>query len=348
MAISKRAHEILNRRDLIEKRDLWYERLQNVFDGTLNEWNQENTFGIMGIWGKSSCDPYQEPERWVESCLEDLAEHYAVLENEIYFRPLGINLGVLYETHYIDKMLGAEVFHQDDQWYSRYLTTPVGELKMSDLDTDETWNLTLRAIRAFLDADVALPILSLPVIASPLNIAVNLYGGEFLMEMLSDPESALHDLEIITDLQCRLHTICREMVPAGQLQCTCSDGRAQPPGYGQLCGCTTQLLSGPLYEEMIAPFDDRLLSVYPNGGMIHLCGAHTQHLETFSKMKSLRSIQVNDRASWDLQEYFDQLREDQIIYFCPCDELTLHQAMEITNGHRMVLVGQMDEPVRRK
>jgi len=99
---------------------------------------------------------------------------------------------------------------------------------------------------------------------------------------------------------------------------------------------------------MIAPFDDRLLSVYPNGGMIHLCGAHTQHLETFSKMKSLRSIQVNDRASWDLQEYFDQLREDQIIYFCPCDELTLHQAMEITNGHRMVLVGQMDEPVRRK
>ena len=47
MAISERAHEILNRQDLIEKRDLWYERLQNVFDGTLNEWNQENTFGIM-------------------------------------------------------------------------------------------------------------------------------------------------------------------------------------------------------------------------------------------------------------------------------------------------------------
>ena len=33
------------------------------------------------------------------------------------------------------------------------------------------------------------------------------------MEMLSEPENALHDLKIITDLQCKLHTIFQEMIP---------------------------------------------------------------------------------------------------------------------------------------
>lgn len=348
MAISKKAKEILNRPDLIARRDLWYERLQNVFDSNPAPWNQQYAFGIMGIWGTGSHDPFKEPELWMESCLENLAERYEVIENDIYFRPLCINLDVFYVTHYIDKMFEAEVFYQDDQWYSRYLTTPIGQLKMPDLEHNELWTLTKRAINAFLEADVALPLLSLPAIASPLNVAVNLYGGEILMELLSDPDNAMKDLEVITDLQCQLHTLCRNMVPPKQLQSTCCDGRAQPPEFGQLCGCTTQLLSGPLYEELIAPLDDRLLSVYPNGGMIHLCGSHTQHIEAFRNMKSLRSIQINDRASQDLQAYFDGLRDDQIIYFCPCDEVTLEQAMEITNGHRLVIVGNRTEPVLRK
>lgn len=348
MAISKKAKEILNRADLIARRDLWYERLQNVFDSTPSSWNQQYAFGIMGIWGAGKYDPFQEPELWMESCLEDLADRYSAIENDIYFRPLCIDLSVFYGVHYIDKMFGADVYYQDDQWYNNYLSSPIGELKAPDLEQNELWNLTLRAIHAFLEADVALPLLSLPVIASPLNVAVNLYGSEILMEMLGDPENAMHDLKIITDLQCQLHSICRNLVSPLQLQATCCDGRAQPPEFGQLCGCTTQLLSGSLYEEMIAPLDDQLLSVYPNGGMIHLCGSHTQHLDTFRNMKSLRSIQINDRASQDLQEYFDGLREDQVIYFCPCDEISLEKAMEITNGHRLVIVGNMEKPVLRE
>lgn len=348
MAISQKAKEILNRPDLIARRDLWYERLQNVFDSTPSSWNQENTFGIMGIWGTSSYDPLTEPELWMEDCLENLAERYTVIENDLYFRPLCIDLSVFYVTHYLDKMLGAEVFYQDDQWYSHYLTTPIGQLKMPDLEQNEVWSLTKRAIQAFLDAEVALPTLSLPAIASPLNVAVNLYGGEILMELISDPDNAMKDLNVITDLQCQLHSLCRAMVPPRQLQPTCCDGRSQPPEYGQLCGCTTQLLSGPLYEELIAPLDERLLSVYPNGGMIHLCGSHTQHIETFRNMKSLKSIQINDRASQDLKEYYDGLREDQIIYFCPCDEVSVEQAMEITNGNRLVLVGNLAFPFHRQ
>jgi hypothetical protein len=42
------------------------------------------------------------------------------------------------------------------------------------------------------------------------------------------------------------------------------------PGHGQLCGCTTQLVSGKMYADFIAALDDELLSLYPHGGMIHL------------------------------------------------------------------------------
>ena len=347
MALSSKAKEILNRPDLIAKRDLWYERMYNVFHNVDSDWNRQYAFGLMGIFGKGKHDIYTEPELWVEDCLEDLAERYAVLENETYFRPLCVGMD-LYGVHYMDKILGADVFYQDDQWYNNYMTTPIGTLKAPDLEQNEVWSLTKRIIQAFLDADVALPCLSLPVIASPLNVAVNLYGAEILVEMLCDPENAMKDLTLITNLQCQIHTMCRAMVPADQLQCVACDGRNQLPGYGQLCGCSTQLVSGPLYEEMIAPLDEKLLSVYPNGGMIHLCGSHTQHIETFRNMKSLTSVQINDRASDDLQEYFEGLREDQIIYYCPCEKVPLEKAMEITNGKRLVIVGNLEAPVQKR
>lgn len=347
MALSKKAKEILNRPDLIEKRDLWFTRMQNVFNNADDPWNNAYTFCVNGIIGSGTHSPYTEPELWVEDCLENLAENYAVLENEVYFRPLCVEF-YIYGVHYIDKMLGADVFFQDNQWYNRYLPTPIGQLKAPDLETDEVWSLTKRAMNAFLEADVALPLFGLPTIASALNIAVNLYGENILVEMLDDPEAAKADLKTINNLLCTLHRECRSTIPAQQLQPVISWNRTQPPGYGQLCGCTTQLLSGPLYQEMIAPLDDELLSVYPHGGMIHLCGAHTQHMEAFRNMKSLKAIQVNDRAAGDLRAYYEGLREDQVIYLNSCKEMSVTKAMEITGGHRLVLAGSLDRPVLRR
>ena len=41
MAISKKAHEILNRPDLIERRDMWFKRMRNVYDSTYDEWGKK-------------------------------------------------------------------------------------------------------------------------------------------------------------------------------------------------------------------------------------------------------------------------------------------------------------------
>lgn len=85
-----------------------------------------------------------------------------------------------YGVHFIDKILGAEVFFKDGQWYNRYLEKEVGTLERPDLDKDETWRLAREAAMAFLEADVRLPLFGLPTIASALNIATNLYGEELL------------------------------------------------------------------------------------------------------------------------------------------------------------------------
>lgn len=347
MALSKKAKEILNRPDLIEKRDLWFSRMQNVFDNADDPWNNTYTFSVNGIRAEGVHDLYTEPELWVEDCLENLAQQYSLIENEAYFRPLCVEY-YAYVVHYVDKIFGAEVFNQGWQWFNRQLTTPIGQLKTPDLENDPVWSATRRAMNAFLEAEVSLPLFGLPTYASALNIIVNLYGENILVAMLEEPEAAAADLRVINDLICTLHRKSRSIIPMQQLQPVISWNRTQPPGYGQLCGCTTQLLSGPLYQELIAPLDDELLSVYPNGGMIHICGSHTQHMEAFRNMKSLKAIQVNDRAAADLQAYYEGLREDQILYLNACSEMTVEKAMEITGGHRLVIAGDISAPVLRR
>lgn len=347
MTLSQKAREILNREDLIERREIWFERMRHVFEGTSSPWNDRYIYGVNGILAQGEHDMMQEPERWALECLEDLARRYEAIENDTYFRPLCVEFSA-YGVHYIDKILGAQVFWKDGQWYNRYLSHPVGALKAVEAEDSEVWRATRRAMEAFAEADVKLPLFGLPTIASTLNIAVNLYGEKILMEMLMEPENAKADFKVINDLLCSLHRKSRELIPEAQLQPVISWNRTQPPGYGQLCGCTTQLISGSCYQEMIAPLDDQLLAVYPHGGMIHLCGSHTQHIPVFAEMKHLKALQLNDRAAEDLALYHQQLRKDQVIYLNPCEGMTIEKAMEITGGERLILAADLNAPIEKR
>ena len=86
-------------------------------------------------------------------------------------------------------------------------------------------------------------------------------------------------------------------------------------------------MSADLYRQFVAPFDGELLSAQPRGGMIHLCGAHTQHLPVWREMPELRAVQVNDRAAEDLEAYFTGLRDDQVIYLNPTATMTAQPAV---------------------
>lgn len=170
--------DILNEAALVAQRDRWFDRLQGVFDGTYRE---PIAFVLDGVRGRGVCDPYAEPERWVDECMADIAANRAALAaNEEKFVPVCVEFG-LYGVHYIDRIFGSNVYFKSGQWYNDYLTTPIGELRDPDLEHDETFQLSLRAARRFAEVGGELTLFGLPTIASTLNIAINLYGQEILM-----------------------------------------------------------------------------------------------------------------------------------------------------------------------
>ncbi len=334
--LSEAARAVLNDEGRIARRDEWFSRMSDLFDGRKNPYNDRYVFTLRGIVPRPADRdlPYTEPERWVEECLELIAARPECTDNR--FSPDCVEYPI-YGVHFIDRILGANVFFKDGQWNASYLTTPIGELSFPDLEKDETWQLARRATEAFLAAGVKLPLFGLPTLSSALNILINLYGQEALIAMAEEEEGVEHDLAVINDLIRTLHRWYREHLPERQLQPVISWARTQPPGYGQLCGCSTHLISGPMYETYIEPLDDALLGEYPHGGMIHLCGAHLQHLAAFRRMKNLRAVQLNDRAAADFAAYHKELREDQIIYLNPCKEMSAEEAIRISGGERLVL-----------
>ena len=54
-------------------------------------------------------------------------------------------------------------------------------------------------------------------------------------------------------------------------------------------------------------------------------------------------FQINDRAAEDLEIYFKELREDQIIYLNPTPTMAVDRAMKITGGRRIVIVAEVEK-----
>ena len=118
---------------------------------------------------------------------------------------------------------------------------------------------------------------------------------------------------------------------------TCTSSRYAPTGYGFIDGCAAQLVSADVYRDFFAPLDEEILAEWPHGGMIHLCGACAQHIPTWREMRALRSVQLNDRATDDLELYVEGLRPDQILYVSPTAKYPPSRVVEITRGRRLVM-----------
>ncbi len=337
--MEREIREQLSDETYLRDQNAWFEKLRDIFEGdgtgplVLNgiaSWHQD--FAPDGV------PLYDDPARMLDADLRALAGRMKGALREDQFRPACVEQG-FYGVHFADRIFGSQVFFKSGQWYNRYLTHPVGELAVPDLENDETWKLARAYAEAFFAAGTTVPLFGLPTIASALNIAINLYGQEILMAMLTEPEAAKRDLGIINEVLIALHRWYLDRFPAERLQPVISWGRTQPPGYGQLCGCSTHLVSPAVYEEFIMPLDDALLAAYPHGGMIHLCGSHRHLIPLFRQMPHLRSVQLNDRASEDLLFYAAGLRDDQVIYLIPCPGMPLERGLRIAGGRKLVVNG---------
>jgi len=311
--------------------------MSHLFEGK----TLERPFLLFGCVGLGRTDPYVDPDTWMQEAAEDLASKAGLLRDREVFRPLCILCGY-YGVHFVDRMFGAHMYElrERNNWQVAPLDQPIGRLEPPDLTTDETWALARRFAEAFLALGASVPLFGLPTIANALNIGVNLYGQELLMAFLENPEAAHHDLRVINDVLCAMHRWYLGRTPMEQFQPLLPHTRCQPPGHGQLCGCSTQLPPPDLYAEFVAPLDDELLSVYPKGGMIHLCGTHAQHIPVWRGMKSLKAVQLNDRAAEDLEVYWTGLRPDQVLYVNPCPGMPVERILDITGGRRVVIIAE--------
>lgn len=319
--------------ELIDVRDAHFRRLGALFGGR----RPERPFFLQGIGGDSDSDPYTQPELWVVETLDSLGEKAQQAGCMDVFRPLCLEFGA-YGVHFTDRIFGARVHETDGQWWTECIKTDIGRLSVPDLEGDETWGLARSLATAFVSCEVTVPLFGMPVIAGALTVAVSIYGSRFLSAMLTDPAAAVHDLKTINSVTRELYRWYYDHVPAGQLQQIGSVSRCMPPGHVSVYGCTSHLISAQLYRDSVAPLDEEIFSTSASGGLIHLCGEHCRHIGTWREMKSLRAVQLNDRASEDLEQYFTGLRDDQVIYLHPTDTMTAERALEMTEGRRMVIV----------
>lgn len=328
-----RAVEILNAPELAATVAGHVRRLEAVYAGA----ELARPVALCGEWGVATSSPYREPEACIREQIVSLAGKTELLGNEAVFRP-GITGVGLHGVHFLDTLLGAGVYDLDGtgNWQVRTLDRPVGGLRPPDLATHPLWATARRAARAFVASGVSNVFFETPCLSSPFNEAINLYGQQILFAMYDDAAAVHRDLRVITDLIKSLTRWYLDTMPRQWFQAVASSARFRPPGYGHICGCSCQLLSGGQYREFVAPYDEEVLAVFPNGGMIHLCGRHTQHVPAWRAMRSLKAVQVNDAASADLPAYWAGLRPDQVFYNLECPQMPWRQARALTGNRRMV------------
>ncbi len=280
----------------------------------------------------------------VRSVVEDLWAQREHVTRDHVFRPLIIEHWG-YGTHFVDAVFGAPVTVQaDGNSWSKELPSDVGTLRVPDI----TQSAEVQRMVAVTDALVQAvetagdTFITLPVLSSPLNVAVNLYGERFLIALLEAPDAAEHDLAVITDTIIALHRLYRVHIPPAVARVSVAACRFMPEGYGLIDGCTTQLVSPAVYDRSIAPQDNRILADYPHGGMMHLCGASEQHIPALRSMPALRAVQLNDRATDAFEAYYWGLRNDQVLYVCPTHAMPVERILRISQGGRRVVLAAED------
>jgi hypothetical protein len=338
--------EILRSPELLAIRDAGRARLETVFDGT-----QEDVFFLRGPDAYTTRVDIDSVE-WMEERLEWLADRAREIlaePDDLRFRPLSVTYNPR-EVHYIDHLLGAEVVDicpapEECNWQVNYLKTPVGELRPIDLASHPVWQDTVRFTEALLACELPAVHVGMPTISSALNIAMNLYGQEFLIALMVETDAATRDLRVINDLLLEIHRWYVANVPADVLQPICAGDRYQPVGFGQLCACSAQLISAETYAEHILPLDAEILQCYPNGGMVHICGAHAHQIPNWRRMPEVRAIQFNYPATKDFHQYWTDLRDDQVLYLdLREEELPLRTMLAGSDGgKRCVFVGEIPD-----
>lgn len=303
--------------------------------------------GSHGLWGTNEPDMLEEPRDWLADVFADMAANAEAAADPYTYRPLVLEMDA-FGTHFVDALFGASVYFHEGEAWSEPLDRGVDELEMPDLSRSPVLAAALDLAAMAVETAPRQIIISNPVLSAPVNIGINLFGQRLLEALVLDPQGAKRALGIITDVIRHCMEAFARLIPVECRGNSVACNRYAPPGYGFIDGCADQLVSARHYAEFFAPLDARLLGVYPGGGMIHLCGACAQHIPTWREMPQVSSLQLNDRATEDLELYAQGRREDQILYVSPTATMTPERILEITGGRNLVLQCTLPDFLRER
>lgn len=294
-------------------------------------------FGVNhGLWGTNAIDMLTQPDEWLAECLADMAGKAGELADLRTYAPAYFELDA-FGTHFIDALFTAKVSFHEGQVWSEELPCDPSDLHVPDLDASPLLRAILTTAAKAVEVGKGRLFVSTPVLSCPINIGINLFGQRLLVALLDAPQDAQRVLRIVTDVIVACVRAFRRAVPPDILRTTVACSRYMPAGYGFIDGCAAQLVSADVYREFFAPLDAEILTEWPNGGMIHLCGACAQHIPAWREMKPLRAVQLNDRAADDLDLYAAGLRSDQVLYVSPTDTYPPRRVIEVTAGRPLVM-----------
>jgi len=281
-------------------------------------------------------------ERWLAEAVATLAGQRELLADPVNYRPLSfsVNRG---GHHFVSAALGCQLGYDGSGNLSvlpqSRLTWNAGRFRIpAPLECEAVREALAVAARVLEATGGRFPI-ELPHIPSPLLLAVDLFGEDFLMSLEDgDVTVSRQCLEELTQFGEQLLALFVRRFPGAPLKGYFTGGwNLMPVGHTCLLGCTTQLVSPATYRQLVADLDQRLLGAPWQGGCIHLCGRHTQHCAAWASLPELKAVQLNDAACDDLETYYRSLREDQFFVVMPSNRMPVEECLRITQGRRLVL-----------
>ena len=282
--------------------------------------------------------PYQ-PERWLAEALHHFRVNLQSYCDPVTWRIPGLAL-CRYGLHFTSAVLGCSIREVANQPWCKSLAEmgqSPQDFRIPNLDENAVFQDILRSLRFFADATQCRLPIELPFLAEPLLAAVDLFGSEFLILLAQEDELADSILADISSCVLMMRSQLHAAVPEADLRdyhtCACP----MPNGYTFVHGCSTHLVSAQTYRKHVAELDSMHLTHQANGGCLHLCGKHTQHLPVWRDMPGLRALQLNDDASVDLEHYWRELRQDQFIVVWVGTEMPWQRAVRLTHGRRLAI-----------
>ena len=290
--------------------------------------------------------PYDR-EQWLVGRLAELHENPDPYCDPMTWRVPALAL-CRYGLHFTSAVLGCDIEDRQGEVWCRPRREEQRRLEQflpPNLAESPVFQEMLDLLRFVAGATRNRLPIELPFLAPPLLAAVDLFGQDFLVALADAPEQAARVLRelaaAVLDMRARLLDAAPGADLRGHHTCACP----VPADFTFVYACTTQLVSGTTYREHIAALDAAMLRQRAHGGCLHLCGRHTQHLDTWRRAPEVKAVQVNDAAALDFEAYWRGLRKDQFVVLWLTDDMPLDRVLAISGGRRLALRADLGEPI---